>query len=737
LISSIQECDPPTRYVTGSAFGAFSSYGVVTMRNDRALISAGLLFICWLAASSPGLAQPRPVCHRAPQWIETRDDLIREINALSNARTFQQQFAEVKQTLDVLHETLQSTSGDLQQTRDRIRQLFGTVETQNREMQNVRRWARSIYSNPDWEPTASSESTTLSLDDGLGTSIRWIDDLEKETGRFSDALDILEIAVNASDQSPADQLEAFAKYFDSINEVIEPYAKAVPQLRFLVEALSYYGEAVGLIANAVRSIQNSNARKDEMLRQLGPAFKNVRYNRVPESASERQARQLRELESQLAQVERQLEECGIDPESPSDQEPTSDIVTEIQRARSAADRRCSANFDGSDENQIVDARNAALERLRTFYPTPSYPYYPAKYGDSLTASEELDYAQLRHARRTEEDNQAVLRLEAEIDELTISTAATEERFQRFRRGELRLPLEEQIALNDARLEGARELEFKQSQLDRIVKRIRERDEAFMAAMDADSDLGEYRLCLREWIEGLSEQLDWDPFWLSYVHPDLYHATLVTRSVPEVVQECSVNGMNVGDSRSCVCGDSESIGSVWGSSVYTSDSDICLAAVHSGLVEFDALVGSSEKVVNFTLIGGCPYYDGGSRNGIESKSWGEYASSFFFPDVQDGLCDPTSSPQTGLDYCPITLGSNDSMTCHCTPRATQIGGLWGTGVYTGDSGICKAARHNGSVGPRGGTITVVRMPGASSYTGSTRNGVESSDWGSYSVSFGFR
>jgi hypothetical protein len=66
-----------------------------------------------------------------------------------------------------------------------------------------------------------------------------------------------------------------------------------------------------------------------------------------------------------------------------------------------------------------------------------------------------------------------------------------------------------------------------------------------------------------------------------------------------------------------------------------------------------------------------------------------------------------------------------------------GAVWGTDVYTDDSSVAAAAVHAGVLAA-GETkaVTVSILPGQASYAASTRNGVSSASWGSWSGSFSF-
>jgi len=69
--------------------------------------------------------------------------------------------------------------------------------------------------------------------------------------------------------------------------------------------------------------------------------------------------------------------------------------------------------------------------------------------------------------------------------------------------------------------------------------------------------------------------------------------------------------------------------------------------------------------------------------------------------------------------------------------TNGGRVWGSGTYTDDSNIAMAAVHAGKlkVGETG-WVTIRILPGQSSYSGSTANGVETNEYGEYEGSFVF-
>jgi hypothetical protein len=79
---------------------------------------------------------------------------------------------------------------------------------------------------------------------------------------------------------------------------------------------------------------------------------------------------------------------------------------------------------------------------------------------------------------------------------------------------------------------------------------------------------------------------------------------------------------------------------------------------------------------------------------------------------------------------------DTVQILCPANCDSTGATWGTDVYTADSAICRAAIHAGATPVTGGLVTVRLEPGRPAYRGSSRNGVSSSDYGSYASSYRF-
>lgn len=86
---------------------------------------------------------------------------------------------------------------------------------------------------------------------------------------------------------------------------------------------------------------------------------------------------------------------------------------------------------------------------------------------------------------------------------------------------------------------------------------------------------------------------------------------------------SVNGLNKKNAKafSVTCPVNCKTGSVWGTDLYTTDSSICVAAVHAGVI------GANGGPVKVTLKPGKPSYTGTARNGVTTSQWNAFDKSF--------------------------------------------------------------------------------------------------------------
>ena len=177
--------------------------------------------------------------------------------------------------------------------------------------------------------------------------------------------------------------------------------------------------------------------------------------------------------------------------------------------------------------------------------------------------------------------------------------------------------------------------------------------------------------------------------------------------------------------------------VWGNNPYTSDSSICSAALHAGLV-----TAADGGAVQIKMVPGQDAYTGNYRNGLTSGSYGKWGSSYIFPRATRDLPAQTKPPP---DPGAVTWDSSASryrgvmdqaFELNC-PASGRVGTVWGNNPYTDDSSICSAAVHAGLITTRGGGTVHIRMaPGQQAYTGATRNGVTSQTYGTWGSSFIF-
>jgi hypothetical protein len=171
-------------------------------------------------------------------------------------------------------------------------------------------------------------------------------------------------------------------------------------------------------------------------------------------------------------------------------------------------------------------------------------------------------------------------------------------------------------------------------------------------------------------------------------------------------------------------------SVWGTDVYTDDSSVCTAAVHAGLI---TLAGGGS--VTIEIRPGQDAYSGSTRNGITSSSYGSWVGSYVIVAAtpgNPGVGTGGTGWQANAASFRTFVGARFAYTC---PAGGTAGSVWGTDVYTDDSSVCTAAVHAGLITRAGGGSVTIEMRGPqTSFTGSVRNGVTSSDYGGWPGSY---
>jgi len=195
---------------------------------------------------------------------------------------------------------------------------------------------------------------------------------------------------------------------------------------------------------------------------------------------------------------------------------------------------------------------------------------------------------------------------------------------------------------------------------------------------------------------------------------------------------SLNGAD-GQTFTLACSPGGTAHAVWGSDIYTADSSICTAGVHSGLTTYQ-----QGGTVTIELRPGRTIYGCSERNGVTTSPFGSYQHSFVFktPNTEAVVREAEDQTpvlwNTSASALSVETGKTYKIKC---PSGGKESSVWGTDIYTLDSSICNAAVHAGKLASEsGGSVTIELRPGESSYKGSTRNGIKSNDFGQYGSSF---
>jgi hypothetical protein len=200
-------------------------------------------------------------------------------------------------------------------------------------------------------------------------------------------------------------------------------------------------------------------------------------------------------------------------------------------------------------------------------------------------------------------------------------------------------------------------------------------------------------------------------------------------------EASATSLNAkdGEALTLACSPGGTARSVWGSDIYTSDSSICTAGVHSGLITLQ-----QGGTVTVELRPGRTIYGCSERNGVTTSPFGSYQHSFVFktPNTEAVVREAEEQTpvlwNTSASMISFEAGKTYKFKCPSNGKESTV---WGTDIYTLDSSICNAAVHAGKLAlESGGPVTIELRPGESSYKGTTRNGIKTNDYGQYGSSF---
>ncbi|MEQ8785689.1 MAG: LCCL domain-containing protein [Pirellulaceae bacterium] len=176
------------------------------------------------------------------------------------------------------------------------------------------------------------------------------------------------------------------------------------------------------------------------------------------------------------------------------------------------------------------------------------------------------------------------------------------------------------------------------------------------------------------------------------------------------------------------------GTVWGSDIYTDDSDLATAAVHAG-----ALKVGEMGAVRVTLLPGRHSYRGSTRNGVVSLDYANWQGSYVLERIDGGATIAVApAPAVKPPLAPPSMSGvigEIGQSFEYTVIGAAEGYVWGCDVYTDDSQLSTAAVHAGLLEPgETGAIRVTLLPGRSSYEGTQRRGVASLDYGPWARSY---
>ncbi len=101
------------------------------------------------------------------------------------------------------------------------------------------------------------------------------------------------------------------------------------------------------------------------------------------------------------------------------------------------------------------------------------------------------------------------------------------------------------------------------------------------------------------------------------------------------------------------------------------------------------------------------------------------------ELTGGAIKPEADPGALVNY----RGQNGKVIYFELTGDKNAGTVWGSNPYTDDSTLAEAAVHAGVLNDgQKGIVKVTILPGAASYTGSTRNGVGTGDWNAWDGSY---
>ncbi|MEM7773644.1 MAG: LCCL domain-containing protein [Cyanobacteria bacterium P01_A01_bin.37] len=198
---------------------------------------------------------------------------------------------------------------------------------------------------------------------------------------------------------------------------------------------------------------------------------------------------------------------------------------------------------------------------------------------------------------------------------------------------------------------------------------------------------------------------------------------------------------IGDDITVFCPENGVANRVWGSDVYSDQSSVCTAAVHAGLITFEA-----GGAIAIRILPGQEDYVGSTQNDLTSSSFSNWPGSFTFITLRDtvaGVMQPADGVGIPIQIVtwqstaePFSAQRDQHFSVYC-PAFGTLSEVWGSDIYRDASSICTAAVHAGRMTTQsGGAIAFTTSPAMPFYIGNTRNGITSRHWQGGESSFQF-
>ncbi|XP_039619257.1 cysteine-rich secretory protein LCCL domain-containing 2 [Polypterus senegalus] len=162
------------------------------------------------------------------------------------------------------------------------------------------------------------------------------------------------------------------------------------------------------------------------------------------------------------------------------------------------------------------------------------------------------------------------------------------------------------------------------------------------------------------------------------------------------------------------------GKIWGTLFYDTQSSLCRAALHFGVID------NSGGLVDITRKGQMPLFVKSTRNGVESLSKYKKTNAFTVSKVEVKNVDCYA---TVAELCPFKKPIAHCPRVYCAMSCKDEPSYWapvyGTDIYSDSSSICRSAIHAGIItGSDGGYVDILPLEKKKHYVGTLRNDIQS-------------